>query len=68
MDKNYRYYKGERTNPFEEINDKQGAWCMRYNEIAAMFWYVEYYWVNGAEKYSKLEERNPAYFLSLIHI
>lgn len=62
MDKKYRYYKGEHTNPFEEVNDKQGAWCMRYNEIAAMFWYVEYYWVNGAEKYSKLEERNPAYF------
>ncbi|MDO4930090.1 MAG: hypothetical protein Q4E59_03040 [Bacteroidales bacterium] len=58
-----RYYKGEKSNPFEEVNEKQGAWCNRYNPIASAFWFFEYHWANGWSKYSKLEvRRSDLYF------
>ena len=57
-----KYYHGEASNPYREINDQQGLWCQRYNETAAMLWDFEYHWANGWAKYSKLEERTPAYY------
>ncbi|MCM1439496.1 MAG: hypothetical protein NC131_09910 [Roseburia sp.] len=65
QDTKYLYYKGERTNPFEEVNDQQGAWCERYNDTASMLWCFEYHWANGWAKYSQLEERNPSYYFEL---
>ena len=65
QDTKYLYYKGELTNPFEEINDKQGAWCERYNDTASMLWCFEYHWANGWAKYSQLEERNTSYYFEL---
>ena len=60
-----RYYKGEKDNPFEEINENQGAWCNRYNQIASVLWFFEYHWVNGLDKYNKLPDRiDGLYFTS----
>ena len=42
-----KYYKGEKSNPFEEINEKQGLHAMRYNQLASLLWYFEYYWEHG---------------------
>lgn len=65
MAQEYKYYHGETANPFNEVNDQQGLWCMRYNEVAAMLWDFEYHWANGWDKYSKLKGRNPAYYFEL---
>ena len=54
MAQELKYYHGEASNPYEEINDQQGAWCMRYNTVASMLWDFEYHWANGWAKYSKL--------------
>ena len=50
-----KYYKWEKSNPFEEVNEKKGAHAMRYNYIASAFCCFECWWVNGWEKYSKTE-------------
>lgn len=55
MAQELKYYKGEASNPYTEINDQQGLWCERYNLVAAMLWDFEYHWANGWDKYSKLE-------------
>lgn len=62
MAQELKYYHGEKENPYNEVNDQQGLWCMRYNETAAMLWDFEFHWVNGWAKYSKLAERNPSYY------
>lgn len=54
MAQELKYYHGETSNPYEEINEQQGAHCMRYNTVASMLWDFEYHWANGWEKYSKL--------------
>lgn len=59
----YLYYKGEKSNPFEETTATQGAHVMRYNNVAVEFWFFEYHWANGWDKYSKLEVKAPdAYY------
>lgn len=60
-----KYYKGEKSNPFEEVNEKQGAWCQRYNAVASILWWFEYHWTNGWEAYRKLEEQHPSYYFEL---
>lgn len=66
MAQELKYYKGEASNPYEEINDKQGLWCERYNEVASMLWDFEYHWANGWAKYSKLPApRNQSYYFEL---
>lgn len=65
MAQELKYYKGEASNPYTEINDQQGLWCERYNLVAAMLWCFEYHWANGWAKYSQLEERNPSYYFEL---
>lgn len=60
MEDSLKYYHGEIENPYNEINENQGLWCMRYNEVAAMLWDFEYHWVNGWEKYRQLKGRNIA--------
>ena len=50
-----KYYKGEKSNPFEEINEKQGLHAMRYNQLASLLWYFEYYWEHGRKGLQKLE-------------
>ena len=50
-----KYYKGEKSNPFEEINEKQGLHAMRYNQLASLLWYFEYYWEHGWKGLQKLE-------------
>ena len=57
-----KYYKGEKSNPFEEVNETQGAWCQRYNRIASILWFFEYHWENGWETYRKLEPRLNCYY------
>lgn len=57
-----KYYKGEKSNPFEEVNETQGAWCQRYNRIASAFWNFECWWANGWEKYRKIEGTTWLYF------
>lgn len=54
MAQELKYYHGEASNPYEEINEQQGAHCMRYNTVASMLWDFEYHWANGWAKYSKL--------------
>ena len=65
MAQELKYYKGEAENPFEEVNEQQGAWCMRYNQVASMLWFFEYHWANGWEKYSKLSPQNKSYYFEL---
>lgn len=66
MAQELKYYKGEASNPYEEINDQQGLWCERYNEVASMLWDFEYHWANGWAKYSKLPApRNQSYYFEL---
>lgn len=61
-----KYYKGEKNNPFEEINEKQGAYAMRYNQLASLLWFFEYYWQHGWAGYKKLEDRLECYFFEAI--
>jgi hypothetical protein len=61
----YLYYKGEKSNPFEEVNASQGAWCERYNGIASLLWYFEYHWANGWGKYKQLIPQNNCYYFEL---
>lgn len=65
MAQELKYYHGEAENPYMEVNETQGAWCMRYNDTAAMLWDFEYWWANGWDKYSKLVGKNRAYFFEL---
>lgn len=51
-----KYYKGEKSNPFEEINETQGAAAFRYNQLASLLWFFEYYWQHGWAGYKKLED------------
>lgn len=60
-----KYYKGETSNPYEEINEKQGAWCNRYNPIASAMWFFEYHWVNGLDKYKLLPIRRQDNYFKL---
>lgn len=62
MAQELKYYHGEASNPYEETTDKQGLWCMRYNQVASMLWDFEYHWANGWAKYSKLEQRNQSWY------
>ena len=57
-----RYYKGEKSNPFEEINEKQGAHAERYNYIAGWFWNFECWWALGWDKYKGVEGTTWMYF------
>lgn len=65
MAQKLKYYHGEASNPYEEINEQQGAHCMRYNTVASMLWDFEYHWANGWDKYSKLKQRNRSYYFEL---
>lgn len=66
MAQELKYYHGEASNPYEEINEQQGAHCMRYNAVASMLWDFEYHWANGWDKYSKLPApRNQSYYFEL---
>lgn len=60
------YYKGEKSNPFEEINEKQGAHAMRYNQLASLLWYFEYYWEHGWKGLQKLEDVPTQVFFEAI--
>lgn len=62
MAQELKYYHGEKENPYNEVNDQQGLWCERYNEVAAMLWDFEYHWANGWDKYSKLVGHNAALY------
>ena len=65
MAEELKYYHGEASNPYEEINEQQGAWCMRYSAVASMLWDFEYHWANGWEKYSKLSPQNKSYYFRM---
>lgn len=66
MAQELKYYHGEASNPYEEINEQQGAHCMRYNAVASMLWDFEYHWANGWAKYSKLPApRNQSYYFEM---
>lgn len=63
MAQELKYYHGEASNPYEEINEQQGLHCMRYNAVASMLWDFEYHWANGWDKYKKLAApKNQAYY------
>lgn len=61
-----KYYKGEKNNPFEMIDEQQGLHTMRYNQLASLLWYFEYYWEHGWEGLQKLDDVPTQVFFEAI--
>lgn len=64
--KSNKYYKGEKANPFEEVNEKQGGHAMRYNQLASLLWFFEYYWQHGWKGLSKLDDAPTLVFFEIV--